>query len=138
MAGRCQACGQAIPDPIKTDVVISYPTDGPVKRWDLTEDQLHQWQQDFPNLPVLEECRKALAWVNASPERRKTARGMAKFLVGWFSRANDRYTPARRVTFSQAPEPRYSSFDWRDECRQLHGSRCTNITFHQAQLRRES
>ena len=36
------------------------------------------------------ECRKALAWVQQAPDRRKTARGMGRFLFGWLGRAQER------------------------------------------------
>lgn len=57
--------------------------------WALDEDQVDQWADLFPGLDVPGECRKALAWILATPGRRKTSKGMAKFLVGWFSRAVD-------------------------------------------------
>lgn len=33
-----------------------------------------------------------------------------------------------------ARRPRRPVTDWRDECQRLHGGRCTNRTFHEAQL----
>lgn len=38
---------------------------------------------------MLGECRKALAWIGADASRRKTARGMKRFLVGWLGRAQN-------------------------------------------------
>ena len=58
--------------------------------WPLSEAQVAEWAGLFPGLDVRGEARKALAWVLANPDRRKTVRGMAKFLVGWLSRAVDR------------------------------------------------
>lgn len=57
--------------------------------WALSETQVVEWVRLFPGLDVRGECRKALAWSLASPTRRKTSRGMGKFLVGWLSRAVD-------------------------------------------------
>ncbi len=70
--------------------VLSFPCDGKQKSWGLTESLVGEWREAFPSLDVLGECRKALAWVNASPDRRKTARGMKRFLFGWLSRTQDR------------------------------------------------
>ena len=74
----------------KHPAVLCFPTDGPVHYWDLTQPQIDDWAQSFPKLDVLSECRKALAWIQASPERKKTAKGMPRFLVAWLGRSNDR------------------------------------------------
>lgn len=70
--------------------VLVFPCDGDVKLWHLTEALVAEMRDAYPSLDIVAECRKALAWVNASPDRRKTARGMRRFLVGWLSRTQDR------------------------------------------------
>lgn len=70
--------------------VMEFPCDGNPDAWRLMQSQVDEWQRLFPKLDVAAECRGALAWVLASPERRKTARGMPRFLVGWFGRATNR------------------------------------------------
>lgn len=79
---------QAAPKP----AVLTFPIVGSstTTTWPLTQDQFDAWVVLYPNLDILSECRKALAWVSAHSERRKTVRGMPKFLVGWLSRATDR------------------------------------------------
>ena len=70
--------------------VLTFPTVGAEgNTWQLSEAQVAEWATLFPHLDVLGESRKALAWVIANEGRRKTPRGMAKFLVAWFSRATD-------------------------------------------------
>lgn len=66
--------------------VLSYPCDGKPSEWHLTQSQLDEWAPLFPTLDLLDACRQAKAWVMASPDRRKTAKGMCKFLVNWFGR----------------------------------------------------
>lgn len=68
---------------------LTFPTQGPVAIWCLTEAQIAKWRGLFPALDVLGECRKAWAWCDANPTRRKTAAGMSRFLVRWLSRAVD-------------------------------------------------
>lgn len=76
---------------IRSAVILDFPTVGTgQKTWQLSEAQLAEWATLFPGVNVLAECRKALAWVQATPGRRKTDRGMKKFLVGWLSRSTDR------------------------------------------------
>jgi len=59
------------------------------KEWNLTDHQVAEWRALYPALDVLGECRKAAAWISADPARRKTAKGMARFLVGWLNKAVD-------------------------------------------------
>lgn len=66
--------------------------------WGLTDTKIAEWQALFPNADVPGECRKALAWVQANGERRKTGRGMTRFLVGWLTRTVD----SRRSTSASA------------------------------------
>ena len=70
-------------------VCLVFPVVGPRPpyRWVLTEAQIALWVTLFPTLDILAECRAALAWVDANPRRRKTAKGMKRFLVAWLIRA---------------------------------------------------
>lgn len=70
--------------------LLTFPTDGPVKEWRLTQGHLDEMIAAYPALDVMAECRKALLWVKAKPERRKTARGMRAFLLGWLGKSQDR------------------------------------------------
>jgi hypothetical protein len=120
-------------------VVMVFPTIGTAgDSWRLRQTQVDEWQGAYPPLDVLAECRKALSWVNANPGRRKTPRGMPKFLNGWLSRAVDSgrgtVAPTRSMT---APQPGVTASDWRAECAELHGGRCTKRWDHES-LKREA
>jgi hypothetical protein len=69
-------------------VVLVFPTIGTPASWDLHQSQLEEWASLYPGMDVLAECRKALAYVNTG--KRKTASGMARFLVGWLNRTANR------------------------------------------------
>lgn len=73
-----------------TPVLLTFPTVGHPPSWELHQSQIDKWVELYPNVNVEYEARKALGWVEADLQRRKTARGMGKFLVGWFGRAADR------------------------------------------------
>jgi hypothetical protein len=75
------------------------------KEWALTGHAVAEWTQDFPGLDVLRECRAALAWTKANPEKRKTARGMPAFLVRWLTRSNDR--GGSKPAQTEKPRPAY-------------------------------
>ena len=70
--------------------LLTFPCDGSPDSWPLVESQVAEWRTLFPSLDIMAQCRAALAWVLASPERKKTARGMRKYLVGWFNRNQNR------------------------------------------------
>lgn len=71
--------------------VLEFPVVGPDgPTWGLTEAHIAEWSGLFPTLDVGQDARHALAWVLADLGRRKTARGMPRFLVGWFTRTVDR------------------------------------------------
>jgi len=101
-----ETAGPSSVPPIVESAVLEFPCDGKPNAWRLTESQLAEWRPLYPKLDVLDECRKALAWVGASSDRRKTARGMQKFLVGWFGRSNDRAPsrPAATAAMSRRPQ----------------------------------
>lgn len=75
-------------------------------QWPLSKAKVAEWAGLYPGLDVPAEMRKALAWVGASLDRRKTDRGMERFLVGWLSRATDRPRgDARQGSRGAAPAP---------------------------------
>lgn len=69
--------------------LITFPVVGKEKTWGLLPSKLAEFQEAFPTLDVLAECRKALAWLQQTPTKRKTSRGMGRFLFGWLSRSQD-------------------------------------------------
>ena len=79
--------------PDTTDRLAEFPTNGTPHTWWLTRTQLHEWTALYPGLDVLAEMRKAYSWIRATPTRRKTAKGMPRFLVNWLNSATDKGPP---------------------------------------------
>jgi hypothetical protein len=76
--------------PADSPMFLEFPTVGKGgSAYQLSEAQVAEWAGLFPTIDVKAETRKALAWVLARPNRRKTAGGMPGFLVGWLNRATD-------------------------------------------------
>lgn len=48
--------------------------------YEITESMLKEWQQLHPKVNVLEEMQKMKAWLYANPNKRKTKRGMKRFI----------------------------------------------------------
>lgn len=91
----------------ESPVVIEFPCDGKPAKWSLRKSQIDEWSGYFPSIDVQAECRKALAWILASPERRKTFRGMNKFLVGWIGRSQDRGSGTKQKRVGKDYTPTY-------------------------------
>lgn len=77
--------------------LLTFPTSGKVRSWDLTQTHVDKWHGAYPSLDILSECRRAQVWADANGH--KTAKGMPAFLVRWMNQAVDR---GRRVTPFQA------------------------------------
>ncbi len=71
-----------------------FPCVGIEPQWPLLGPQMQTWVELYPNLDIPAECNKALAWIQSNPGHRKTAKGMPRFLVGWFNRSVDRRSSA--------------------------------------------
>lgn len=74
--------------------VLRYETIGDPNVWILTKEQADDWQKTFSTVRVDQECLQARAWLDANPVRRKTFKGMPRFLVSWLSTATNRRGPA--------------------------------------------
>lgn len=101
-----EACAQAAgnDDP----VVLTFPCSGPKTQpdhWHLRKSKLAEYEESYPGVDVLVECRKALQWCRDNPKRTKTAQGTPAYLSRWLSKAQDgsRAPPQNRSpTFTQA------------------------------------
>lgn len=83
-----EECAEPLHD--SSPIVCTFKTVGNPPTWDLHRSRIDGWLPAYPNIDVEGECRKAWAWVDANPQKRKTARGMPAFLVRWLGNAVDR------------------------------------------------
>lgn len=51
----------------------------------ITDEYIEKMQQLFPKVNVKNECRKMSAWCLNNPSRRKTPRGITRFINSWLS-----------------------------------------------------
>lgn len=84
--------------------LLIFPCDGKPGSWSLTEALHDEWRELYPSLDIIGESRKALAWIQADSSRKKTAKGMQRFLVGWLNRSQDRGPQRQQAnTFVRPP-----------------------------------
>ena len=67
----------------------------------------------YPGVDVAKEFRNMRAWSNSNEEKRKTKRGIKRFVNGWLSRAQDKPSEntSSRTKFCNAPERNYDMAD---------------------------
>jgi hypothetical protein len=66
-------------------------------------EDYRQYLEDFPRIDVLGELRKMRSWCQNNPSRRKTPRGIGKFISAWLSRAKE--DAPQRGSFAASHRP---------------------------------
>lgn len=51
--------------------------------------KIRNWEAAFPAVDVMHELKKMLTWLDSNQTKRKTARGIERFINNWLSRAQD-------------------------------------------------
>ena len=57
--------------------------------FDVPEDKIPLWQQAYPSVNIDQELKKIIAWCDANPTKRKTRRGVTKFINSWLDRSQN-------------------------------------------------
>ena len=57
--------------------------------FDVPEDKMPLWQQAYPAVNIDQELKKIIAWCDANPTKRKTRRGVMKFINAWLERSQN-------------------------------------------------
>jgi len=79
----------AEPETVSTPPVILLPlNDG--TEYPVTQEQCHEWAGLYPAADVMQQLRKMRGWLISNPSRRKTKRGIARFVNGWLAKEQDR------------------------------------------------
>ena len=50
------------------------------------EEQSQEWAGLYPAVDVIQQLRNMKGWLDSDPARRKTRRGILRFITGWLSR----------------------------------------------------
>lgn len=57
--------------------------------YDVPQDKIDLWVQTYQAVNVMQELQKMRAWLDSNPTRRKTRRGISRFINSWLSREQD-------------------------------------------------
>ena len=75
--------------PTSSEVVANLPQNDGLF-FPITKEQYVRWQELYPAVNVKSELSKIIGWLEANPAKRKTARGMLRFVNSWLSREQDK------------------------------------------------
>ena len=79
----------------------------PLKNGDdyvVTENDVKEFERLYPDIDIDAQMRKALAWLTNNKQKRKTKRGMPRFLNGWINRAYEQFVEEPKAR-ANAPKP---------------------------------
>jgi hypothetical protein len=64
---------------------------------EIPDIDIRMWRHEFPKIDVDQELRSMAAWCDANPSKRKTARGVRRFIVSWLMRSSEKAKPKEQI-----------------------------------------
>lgn len=76
-------------------------------------NEIDEWQSLYPAVDIMQELRKMKGWLDSNPEKRKTKRGIKRFINNWLERNQDlggtqKLVENRRLSISEEEKTK----DW--------------------------
>ena len=78
--------------------------------WKCPLADYEEYKRLYPSVDIDNAFREMRAWCNSNPTKRKTARGIKRFVNGWLSRQQD----SGKICNASKPEKNFNNFDRRD------------------------
>ena len=83
--------------------------------YDVALDKIAFWKNTYPAVDVEQELRKMDAWCDSNPTRRKTRRGIERFINSWLARTQDSGgTKGKEVNSQNGGNTYNSDQNWED------------------------
>lgn len=77
----------------------------------ITQSQIDEWKDLYPAVDVLQQLKNMKGWLIANPTKRKTRRGILRFINSWLAREQDKGMQAPKSQLTKAPNK--GNFDQR-------------------------
>lgn len=58
--------------------------------YDVPLDKIAMWKETYPAVDVKQELKRMIAWLDSNPTKRKTRRGINRFINMWLSKEQDK------------------------------------------------
>jgi len=72
------------------------------ERWEPEDIDVIAWSNAYPAVDVFQELRAMESWLDANPTKRKTPKGIKRFVNSWLARSQDRGGSSPAVIGKQA------------------------------------
>lgn len=57
--------------------------------YDVSLDKIELWKEAYPAVDVKNELKRMIAWLDSNPTKKKTRRGVERFINNWLARTQD-------------------------------------------------
>lgn len=78
-------------EPVSMPPVITLPLNDK-SLFRIYQSDIDGWKELYPAVDILQELRKMKGWLESNPAKRKTQRGIKRFINGWLAKEQDRST----------------------------------------------
>lgn len=82
--------------------------------YDVPISKIAMWENAYPAVDIRHQLGRMAAWLTCNPKKRKTRRGIDRFINNWLSKAQDRgggYRTGQQMPIEEPEEPR----EYRDD-----------------------
>lgn len=130
---NCMSGAEIVSEPKATSPpVISLPLNDKTEH-DILQCSIDEWSSLYPAVDVLQELRKMKGWLNSNPSKRKTKKGINRFITNWLGREQDKggnkpnvnrtVTSSATNRFNNFPQRTYSADDYAEIERKMINKR---------------
>lgn len=98
-----------------TPPIISLPlNDGTF--FHVSQEQCQKWAGLYPAVDVIQQLRNMLGWLDSNPSKKKTRRGVQRFVTSWLAKEQDKggNRAPRQANKSTSWEDLAAQIDWGD------------------------
>lgn len=78
----------------------------------VTENDVQELEQLYPGIDVSAELRMMAGWCRANPAKRKTKRGIKRFINGWLTKEYKRHQEQSKSTKSAGPQHNFTQREY--------------------------
>ena len=72
--------------------------------FDIREQDIAEWQDAFPNVDVVQQLKAMRLWCKDNPERKKTRKGVRRFITTWLDKEQNRGGARKTQTTYERPK----------------------------------
>lgn len=81
------------------------------EEYPVSQDSVNEWMELYPAVDIMQCLRNMKGWLLSNPAKRKTARGISRFITTWLQKEQDRGgTPGYRQAYNQTGGSRVEQF----------------------------